>query len=109
MSIRDTAATTPKIPAESSSLAKSAASSVSSSASYAAAPRSESIIGHLKTDGHLGRCYLKGCAGDAAYLILSTVGHNFRRILAWLGGLWCLILTTHIAVTSDRSQLKSDS
>jgi len=25
----------------------------------------EAVIGHMKTDGHLGRCYLKGRAGDA--------------------------------------------
>ena len=52
----------------------------------------EPIIGHLKTDGHLGRCYLKGRAGDAANVILSAVGHNFRRILAWLRKLLRLIL-----------------
>jgi hypothetical protein len=34
--------------------------------------------------GHLGRCYLKGRAGDAANVVLSAIGHNFRRILAWL-------------------------
>ena len=38
----------------------------------------------MKTEGHLGRCYLKGRAGDAANAILTTVGRNFRRILAWL-------------------------
>jgi IS5 family transposase len=26
----------------------------------------EPVIGHLKAEGHLGRCYLKGRAGDAA-------------------------------------------
>jgi hypothetical protein len=26
----------------------------------------EPVIGHMKTDGHLGRCYLKGREGDAA-------------------------------------------
>ena len=52
----------------------------------------EPIIGHLKAEGHLGRCYLKGRAGDAANVILSAVGHNFRRILAWLRELLCLFL-----------------
>lgn len=33
---------------------------------------------------HLGRCYLEGRAGDAANVILSAVGHNVRRFLAWL-------------------------
>ncbi len=52
----------------------------------------EPVIGHLKAEGHLGRCYLKGRAGDAANVILSAVGYNFRRILAWLRALWCLLL-----------------
>ena len=42
----------------------------------------EPIIGHLKAEGHLGRCYLKGRTGDAANVVLSAVGHNIRRILA---------------------------
>jgi transposase, IS5 family len=25
----------------------------------------EAVIGHMKAEGHLGRCYLKGRAGDA--------------------------------------------
>ncbi len=91
MSTRDTAATTHKIPVASSSPARSAAFSVSSSASCAAAAI-EPIIGHLKAEGHLGRCYLKGRAGDAANVVLSAVGHNFRRILAWLRYLLCLFL-----------------
>ena len=52
----------------------------------------EPIIGHLKAEGHLGGCYLKGRAGDAANVVLSAVGHNFRRILAWLRELLCLLL-----------------
>jgi transposase, IS5 family len=44
----------------------------------------EPVIGHMKAEGHLGRCHLKGRAGDAANAILSAVGFNFRRILAWL-------------------------
>ena len=52
----------------------------------------EPVIGHMKAEGHLGRCYLKGTAGDAANAILTAVGYNFRRILAWLRILLCLIL-----------------
>ncbi len=52
----------------------------------------EPVIGHLKAEGHLGRCYLKGRAGDAANALLSAVGHNFRRILVWLRDLLCLLL-----------------
>ena len=52
----------------------------------------EPVIGHLKTEGHLGRCHLKGRAGDASNAILPAVGHNFRRILAWLKIFLALLL-----------------
>jgi transposase, IS5 family len=52
----------------------------------------EAAIGHMKTDGHLGRCYLKGAAGDAINVILSAVGHNLRLVLAWLRILLRLLL-----------------
>jgi IS5 family transposase len=52
----------------------------------------EPVIGHMKTDGHLGRCYLKGREGDAANVILTAVGHNLRLVLAWLRLLLPLIL-----------------
>jgi IS5 family transposase len=29
------------------------------------------VIGHMKTDGHLGRCHLKGREGDAANVVLT--------------------------------------
>src|SRR6476659_3457048 len=44
----------------------------------------EPVIGHLKAEGHLGRCYLKGREGDAANAVLTAVGHNLRLVLAWL-------------------------
>jgi IS5 family transposase len=69
----------------------------------------EPIIGHLKAEGHLGRCYLKGRAGDAANVILSAVGYNFRRILAWLKALWCLFLIALLHTISLQPPLKSAS
>ena len=65
----------------------------------------EPVIGHLKAEGHLGRCYLKGRAGDAANAILSAVGHNFRRILAWLRVLLCLFLIEALRLLISRSAL----
>jgi hypothetical protein len=47
----------------------------------------EAVIGHMKTDGHLGCCDLKGRAGDAVNAVLSAVGYNFRLVLAWLRAL----------------------
>ena len=65
----------------------------------------EPVIGHLKAEGHLGRCYLKGRAGDAANAILSAVGHNFRRILAWLRDLLCLFLIGALRLVISQSAL----
>lgn len=52
----------------------------------------EPVIGHLKSDGHLGRNFLKGRAGDKANAILSAVGYNLRLILKWFRELLCLII-----------------
>ena len=41
----------------------------------------EPIIGHLKSDGKLRRCYLKGILGDAINVILSACGQNLRKLL----------------------------
>jgi IS5 family transposase len=65
----------------------------------------EPVIGHMKADGHLGRCHLKGRAGDAANAILSAVGYNFRRILAWLRTLLRLFLIAILRVLIARSAL----
>src|SRR6201993_1805813 len=67
----------------------------------------EAVIGHMKTDGHLGRCYLKGRAGDAANAVLTAVGYNLRLILAWLKTLLCLILIALTQAFTTRSVLKS--
>jgi hypothetical protein len=40
----------------------------------------------MKTDGHLGRCYLKGREGDAANVVLTAIGHNLRRVLSLAEG-----------------------
>ena len=69
----------------------------------------EAVIGHMKTDGHLGRCYLKGQEGDAANTILTAVGHNLRLILAWLKLLLRLILGALLQFHAIRSSLKSAS
>ncbi|MDX1607412.1 MAG: IS5 family transposase [Candidatus Competibacterales bacterium] len=44
----------------------------------------EAVIGHMKTDGHLSRNFLKGRDGDHANAVLTAVGYNLRLILAWL-------------------------
>jgi IS5 family transposase len=65
----------------------------------------EPVIGHLKAGGHLGRCYLKDRAGDAANAILSAVGYNFRRILAWLSALLRYFLISILRLLISQSAL----
>ena len=45
----------------------------------------EPVIGHLKHDHRMDRCYLKGAQGDALNAVLAAVGYNFARLLRWLG------------------------
>ena len=33
----------------------------------------DAAIGHMKNEGHLGRCWLKGHSGDAANVVLAAV------------------------------------
>ena len=69
----------------------------------------EPVIGHLKSDGHLGRNYLKGRHGDHANAVLSAVGHNLRLILNWLRLLLRLILTAILDALAPRSAFKPAS
>ena len=69
----------------------------------------EPLIGHMKEEGHLGRCYLKGHAGDAANAILTAAGYNFRRILAWLRRLLRLILSALFAALPPQPALNPAS
>ena len=48
----------------------------------------EPVIGHLKSDGLLGRNYLKGTEGDPMNVMLSCAGHNLRLILRQLRIFW---------------------
>ena len=66
----------------------------------------EPVIGHMKSEGHLGRNYLTGRHGDAANAVLSAVGHNLRLILAWLRLLVSRILATILAPSRPLSTLK---
>jgi IS5 family transposase len=52
----------------------------------------EPEIGHMKTDGRLARCALKGTNGDALFAVLCGCGHNIRKILAHLKALLAALL-----------------
>ena len=66
----------------------------------------EPEIGHMKADGRLSRCFLKGTLGDAVFAVLCGCGHNLRKILAhlraWLAQIIAAILG-FVRALQDRS------
>jgi transposase, IS5 family len=52
----------------------------------------EPVIGHLKQDHRMDRCYLAGSNGDAINALLAAAGYNFRRLIAWLRRIWRALL-----------------
>ena len=52
----------------------------------------EPTIGHMKTDGRLGRNPLKGALGDALHAVLCGAGHNIRLLLKKLRLLFAFIV-----------------
>jgi IS5 family transposase len=69
----------------------------------------EPVIGHLKSEGHLERNYLKGRNGDQANAVLTAAGHNFRLVLRWLRKLLCKIIADLIAVILPVPALRTAS
>ena len=62
----------------------------------------EPEIGHMKSDGRLARCPLRGCIGDAVFAVLRACGRNIRKILAHLRVFWCLFLhLIAVAISHD--------
>ena len=69
----------------------------------------EAVIGHCKTDGHLGRNFLKGRSGDHINAVMSAVGYNMRLMLKWLRHLLCLIIAAILMTLTSQSALKPAS
>ncbi|PZX48973.1 IS5 family transposase [Cereibacter changlensis] len=69
----------------------------------------EAEIGHMKTDGRLARCPLKGAIGDALFAVLCGCGHNIRKILAHLRAWLALIIAAILAalIAQDRQDQAS--
>ena len=53
----------------------------------------EPMIGHMKNDGRLTRCPLKGTEGDAIFAVLCGCGHNISMILRQLRDILRRIIT----------------
>lgn len=63
----------------------------------------EPEIGHMKSDGRLARCPLKGRIGDAVFAVLCACGHNIRKILAHLRALLSLLLQRVAAILGQEN------
>ncbi len=58
----------------------------------------EAMIGHMKNDGLLDRCHLKGLLGDALHAILCAIGHNLRLLRAhWAALLFLRLISWPIS------------
>ena len=62
----------------------------------------EPEIGHMKSDGRLSRCPLKGTIGDAIFAVLCGCGHNIRKILAHIRALLAAIIPLWLAAISAK-------
>jgi IS5 family transposase len=63
----------------------------------------EPIIGHMKSDGRLGRNYLMGKVGDQINVLLSAVGQNLRFILGKIKTVGLLLPSKRLNVFSGSS------
>ncbi|NIN37296.1 MAG: IS5 family transposase [Gammaproteobacteria bacterium] len=69
----------------------------------------EPVIGHLKSEGHLERNYLKGRHGDQANAVLTATGHNLRLVIRWLRRILCKLIAALIAAIWPISALRTAS
>ncbi len=68
----------------------------------------EPVIGHLKSDGRMGRNYLQGMDGDAINVLLCCAGHNLRLILRRLRIFWPSIWWTLRSLWPHRHREAAD-
>ena len=67
------------------------------------------VIGHLKSEGHLGHSHPKGWHGDQANAVLVATGHSLRLVLRWLRELLRKIIAAIVAAISPNPALKNTS
>ncbi len=61
----------------------------------------EPVIGHVKQDCRMRRCWLKGAEGDAMHAIACAAGYNIRWLLRWIALLrawWMAMLQRVLAL-----------
>ena len=65
----------------------------------------EPTIGQMKSDGRLGRNWLKGALGDAMHAVLCGTGHNLRIILRKLRLFWALLYVPSRGSSTQQSSI----
>lgn len=50
------------------------------------------VVGHMKNNGRLARCYLKGAVGNVINIVMIAAGHNLSKILNKHRLLWFKIM-----------------
>lgn len=63
----------------------------------------EPEIGHMKSDGRLARCPLKGSRGDAIFAVLCGCGRKILRCLRFLFAYLLAALITFMQSTTDKA------
>lgn len=61
----------------------------------------EPVIGHLKAEHRMRRCFLKGQIGDALNAVLAAAGYNLRWLMRWMTLFCAWLLLTFQALNSD--------
>ena len=64
----------------------------------------EPIIGHVKDDCGLRRCWLKGAQGDAMHAVLCAAGYNLRWLMRWIAAFCAWMLGALISLITAGSQ-----
>lgn len=67
----------------------------------------EPMIGHMKSEGRLGRNWLKGTLGDAMHAVLCGAGHNLRMILRAIRLYCALIFAASLQKLSEFNKITS--
>ena len=69
----------------------------------------EPEIGHMKTDGRLAKCPLKGLRGDAIFAVLCGCGHNLRKILNHIRTLLTVLLAVIATALSATVLIRTEN
>jgi len=69
----------------------------------------EPVIGHMKSDTRMNRCFLSGLSGDAINAVLSAAGLNLRKLLRGYYNAFIFLVVRALAnAVEDRLSCRND-